>query len=91
MGKTYYDRYMPIEVHQIKVNEAQATANKVVFTLPYLVSGVIAQIYKDADDTLYSTGQKVVIAQDATTKVVTVEVSATALVEDDLVNILAFK
>lgn len=90
MSKTYYDRYMPIEVHSVKASAAQAAANKVIFTLPYMVQGTIAQV-KAADHTLNDTGLKIEVKEDATTKVVTVEVSVTALLADQIVSLVAFK
>lgn len=92
MSTTYYERYMPIEVQTIKVNQTQATAKKVVFTLPYMVTGAIAQIR--ATNGTITAVDKVVIAQDATTKVVTVEVSVAAaetLAKDSIVSLIAFK
>lgn len=87
----YYERFIPLEVMTTKATAAQASANKVIFTLPYTVTGVIAQIYKAADNTLYSTGQTVEIKVDETTGVCTVEVAATAILADDVVTIVAFK
>lgn len=92
MSTTYYERYMPIEVQTIKVNQDQATAKKVIFTLPYMVTGAIAQI-RTTNGTITAV-DKVVIAQDATTKVVTVEVSVAAagtLAKDSIVSLIAFK
>lgn len=85
----HYDRYMPIEVHTKKATADEATANKVIFTLPYKVNGVVAQIVKAADNTVYATGQTVEVKEDATTKVVTVEVAATAILANDIVTIIA--
>lgn len=92
MSDAYYERYMPIEVHTIKVDADQATAKKVVFTLPYMVTGAIAQIRK-SDGTLTDV-EKVVVAQDSATKVVTVEVSvasAGTLAQNSIVSLIAFK
>ena len=92
MSDAYYERYMPIEVHTIKVDADQASAKKVVFTLPYMVTGAIAQIRK-SDGTLTDI-EKVVVAQDSTTKVVTVEVSvasAGTLAQNSIVSLIAFK
>ena len=92
MSDAYYERYMPIEVHTIKVDADQAAAKKVVFTLPYMVTGAIAQIRK-SDGTLTDI-EKVVVAQDSTTKVVTVEVSvasAGTLAQNSIVSLIAFK
>lgn len=92
MSDAYYERYMPIEVHTIKVDADQASAKKVVFTLPYMVTGAIAQIRK-SDGTLTDV-EKVVVAQDSTTKVVTVEVSvasAGTLAQNSIVSLIAFK
>lgn len=92
MSDAYYERYMPIEVHTIKVDADQATAKKVVFTLPYMITGAIAQIRK-SDGTLTDV-EKVVVAQDSTTKVVTVEVSVAStgtLAQNSIVSLIAFK
>ena len=87
----HYDRYMPIEVHTKKATAGEATANKVIFTLPYKPNGVVAQIVKEADNTLYATGQTIEVKEDETTKVVTVEVAATAILANDVVTIIATK
>ena len=92
MSDAYYERYMPIEVHTIKVDADQASAKKVVFTLPYMITGAIAQIR--ASNGALTDIEKVVVAQDSTTKVVTVEVSvasASTLAENSIVSLIAFK
>lgn len=92
MSDAYYERYMPIEVHTIKVDSDQASAKKVVFTLPYMITGAIAQIR--ASNGALTDVEKVVVAQDSTTKVVTVEVSvasASTLAQNSIVSLIAFK
>jgi len=92
MSDAYYERYMPIEVHTIKVDADQASAKKVVFTLPYMITGAIAQIR--ASNGVLTDVEKVVVAQDSTTKVVTVEVSvasAGTLAQNSIVSLIAFK
>lgn len=92
MSDAYYERYMPIEVHTIKVDADQASAKKVVFTLPYMITGAIAQIR--ASNGALTDVEKVVVAQDSTTKVVTVEVSvasASTLAQNSIVSLIAFK
>lgn len=93
MGKQYYDRYMPIEVHTIKVDATQASAKKVVFDLPYMVTGAIAQV-RASNGAINDKLESVVIAQDNTTKAVTAEVtiaSTGTLAENSIVSLLAFK
>ena len=85
----YYERYMPLEVQSIKADSDQATANKVIFTLPYACQGAIAQVRQDADDEVDVSGLKVEMKEDD--GVHTCEVSVTALAENDIVSLIAFK
>lgn len=87
MGAT---RFVPIEVFSKKATATEASANKVIFTIPYTVTGAMAQIIKAADNTLYSTGQTIEIKVNSTTGVCTVEVAATAILANDVVNLLVF-
>ena len=82
---TYYDRYMPVEVHTKKASSAEASTNAVEFDLPYEVNGAIAQVVQDADDAVDDSGLKVEIDGKKVT------VSVTSLAEDDIVTILATK
>lgn len=88
----YYDRYMPIEAHCIKVDADAASAKAVVFNLPYLVTGAIAQIR--ADDGTDNPVEKIVIAEDDVTGQVTVTVSIAStgtLAQNSIVSLIAFK
>lgn len=92
MSTAYYERYMPIEVMSKKVDATEASAKKVVFTLPYMVQGAVAQIRTSAG--AITDAEKVVVAKDSTTGVVTVEVnvaSAGTLAENSIVSLIAFK
>ena len=85
----YYDRYMPIEVMSKKADGDEATANKVIFTLPYACQGAIAQVRQDADNEVDPTGLEIEMKEDD--GVHTCEVSVTGLAENDIVSLLAFK
>jgi len=85
----YYDRYMPIEVMSKKASGDEATANKVIFTLPYACQGAIAQVRQDADNEVDPTGLEIEMKEDD--GVHTCEVSVTGLAENDIVSLLAFK
>lgn len=82
-------RYVPLEVFTKKASAAEASANKVVFTMPHKVNGAIAQVIKAADGSVNATGLTVTIATNETTGVCTVEVAVTSLTKDDVVTIMA--
>lgn len=84
------DRFVAMEKFSTKVTEAQASAGKVVFTLPYLPVGYIAQVAAPTTGVVNNTGLAVKIATDATTGVITAEVSVTNLVEDSIVSLICF-
>lgn len=85
------DRYVAMEKFYAKASAAQASANAVAFTVPYLPTGAIAQIRADANGAMNVTGLAVTIAQDGTTKVVTVTVAATNISANDHVSLIVFK
>lgn len=85
----YYDRYMPLEVMSKKADGDEATADKVIFTLPYACQGAIAQVRQDADNEVDDAGLKVEMKEDD--GVHTCEVSITSLAENDIVSLVAFK
>lgn len=82
-------RYVPLEVFTKKASADEASANKVVFTMPHKVNGAIAQVITAADDSVNATGLTVTIDTDETTGVCTVEVAVTSLTENDVVTIMA--
>lgn len=83
-------RYKPIETFYKKAVAADATAGKVVFTLPYLPTGVIAQIRADATGAVNSTGLSVKIDTNSTTGVITATVGATTITLADHVSLIVF-
>ena len=83
-------RYRPIETFYKKAVAADATAGEVVFTLPYLPTGVIAQIRADATGVVNATGLSVEIDTNSTTGVITATVGATAITLADHISLIAF-
>ncbi len=84
------DRFVAMEKFSTEATEAQATAGKVVFTLPYLPVGYIAQVVAPTTGVVNNTGLAVKIATDATTGVITAEVAVSTLVEDSIVSLICF-
>jgi hypothetical protein len=84
------DRFVAMEKFSAKATAAQASAGKVVFTLPYLPVGYIAQVAAPTTGVVNNTGLAVKIATDATTGAITAEVSVTTLVEDSIVSLICF-
>ena len=84
------DRFVAMEKFSTKATAAQASAGKVVFTLPYLPVGYIAQVAAPTTGVVNNTGLAVKIATDSTTGVITAEVVVTTLVEDSIVSLICF-
>lgn len=85
------ERFVPMEKFSAKASTAQAAANKVVFTLPYVPTGYIAQVAAPTTGAVNNTGLAVKVATDATTGVITAEVAVTSLAEDSIVSLICFK
>ena len=84
------DRFVPMERFSKVVTAAEATAGKVVFTLPYLPTGYIAQVVAPTTGLVNATGLSVVVSTDSTTGVITAEVSVTTLAEGSIVSLICF-
>mgnify|MGYP006912905009 CR=1 FL=1 len=84
------DRFVAMEKFSAKATAAQATAGKVVFTLPYLPVGYVAQVFAPTTGVVNNTGLTVKIATNATTGVITAEVAVTSLAEDSVVSLICF-
>jgi hypothetical protein len=85
------ERYVALEKFSAKASAAQATAGKVVFTLPYVPTGYIAQVAAPTTGVVNNTGLAVKIATDSTTGVITAEVAVTTLAENSIVSLICFK
>ena len=85
------ERFVPMEKFSATASEAQATAGKVVFTLPYVPTGYIAQVIAPTTGAVNDTGLAVKVATDATTGVITAEVAVTTLVAASVVSLICFK
>ena len=85
------DRFVAMEKFSAKATAAQATAGKVVFTLPYLPVGYVAQVFAPTTGVVNNTGLTVKIATNATTGVITAEVAVTSLAEDSVVSLICFQ
>lgn len=84
------DRFVAMEKFSTKATAAHATDDKVVFTLPYLPVGYIAQVVAPTTGVVNNLGLAVNIATDATTGVITAEVAVTTLVADSIVSLICF-
>lgn len=84
------DRFVAMEKFSAKATAAQVTAGKVVFTLPYLPVGYVAQVFAPTTGAVNNTGLAVKIATDETTGVITAEVAVTTLVKDSIVSLICF-